>query len=32
VKPPFAVTGLGANSGIFDAIGRFFYAGVSAKF
>jgi outer membrane receptor protein involved in Fe transport len=32
VKPPFAVTGLGAQSGLFDAIGRFFYAGVSAKF
>ena len=32
VKPPFAVTGLGVNSGIFDTIGRFYYAGVSAKF
>ena len=31
-KPPFAVTGLGVNSGIFDTIGRFYYAGVSAKF
>ena len=32
VKPPFAVTGLGVNSAIFDTIGRFYYAGVSAKF
>ena len=32
VRPPFAVTGIGTNSGIFDTIGRFYYAGVSAKF
>jgi outer membrane receptor protein involved in Fe transport len=31
-KPPFAVSGLGVNSAIFDTIGRFYYAGVSAKF
>jgi hypothetical protein len=31
-KPPFAVTGLGPNSGIFDSIGRLFCAGASAKF
>jgi outer membrane receptor protein involved in Fe transport len=31
-KPPFAATGLGTNTAIFDTIGRFFYAGVSAKF
>ena len=31
-KPPFAATGLGANTGLYDVIGRFMYAGVSAKF
>jgi outer membrane receptor protein involved in Fe transport len=30
--PPFGLTGTGAGSGVFDAIGRFFYAGVSADF
>jgi outer membrane receptor protein involved in Fe transport len=31
-KPPFGLTGVGAGSGIYDNRGRFFYAGVSAKF
>jgi outer membrane receptor protein involved in Fe transport len=31
-KPPYATTGLGGGSGIYDAIGRFFYAGVKANF
>jgi outer membrane receptor protein involved in Fe transport len=31
-KPPFAATGLGGNTGLYDVIGRFMYAGVSAKF
>ncbi|WP_447930682.1 TonB-dependent receptor domain-containing protein [Sphingopyxis fribergensis] len=31
-KPPFGLTGIGAGSGIYDVRGRFFYAGVNAKF
>ncbi len=31
-KPPYATTGIGGGSGIYDAIGRFFYAGVKANF
>ncbi len=31
-KPPYATTGLGGGSAIYDAIGRFFYAGVKANF
>ncbi|MEO7602851.1 MAG: TonB-dependent receptor [Sphingomicrobium sp.] len=31
-KPPYATSGIGAGSGIYDAIGRFFYAGVKANF
>jgi outer membrane receptor protein involved in Fe transport len=31
-KPPFAVSGIGGQSGLYDTIGRFMYAGVSAKF
>lgn len=30
--PPFALTGAGAGSGIFDNTGRFFYAGVNVEF
>jgi outer membrane receptor protein involved in Fe transport len=30
--PPYGLTGTGAGSGTFDAIGRFFYAGVRADF
>jgi outer membrane receptor protein involved in Fe transport len=30
--PPLGLTGIGGGSGIFDARGRFFYAGVQAKF
>ena len=30
--PPFGLTGAGGGSGIYDNVGRFFYAGVSAKF
>jgi len=31
-KPPFNATGIGGGSGIYDARGRFFYAGFLAKF
>ncbi len=31
-KPPFAASGIGGQTGLFDTIGRFYYAGVSAKF
>lgn len=31
-KPPFGLTGTGGGSGIYDTRGRFFYAGVRAKF
>ncbi len=31
-KPPLGLTGTGGGSGIFDTRGRFFYAGVKAKF
>jgi len=31
-KPPYGLTGIGAGSGIYDNRGRFFYAGVTAKF
>jgi outer membrane receptor protein involved in Fe transport len=31
-KPPFALSGLGGQSAQYDVIGRFLYAGVSAKF
>jgi outer membrane receptor protein involved in Fe transport len=31
-KPPLGATGIGGGSGIFRNIGRFFYAGVVAKF
>ncbi len=29
--PPFGLTGIGGGSGIYDNVGRFFYAGVSSK-
>ena len=31
-KPPLGLTGIGAGSSIYDARGRFFYAGAVAKF
>ena len=31
-KPPYGLSGIGGGSGIYDAIGRFYYAGVVAKF
>jgi outer membrane receptor protein involved in Fe transport len=31
-KPPINATGIGGGSAIYDAIGRFYYAGVVAKF
>jgi outer membrane receptor protein involved in Fe transport len=31
-KPPYALSGIGGGSAIYDAIGRFYYAGVVAKF
>ena len=31
-KPPLYTSGIGAGSAIYDAIGRFWYAGVKAKF
>lgn len=31
-KPPYALSGIGGGSSIYDAIGRFFYAGVKANF
>jgi len=30
--PPYGLSGIGGGSGIFDARGRFFYAGIEAKF
>jgi outer membrane receptor protein involved in Fe transport len=30
--PPFGLSGIGGGSGIYDARGRFFYAGIEAKF
>jgi outer membrane receptor protein involved in Fe transport len=30
--PPFGLTGIGAGSAIYHNIGRFFYAGITAKF
>lgn len=32
VKPPYGLSGIGAGSAIYDDIGRFYYAGVVAKF
>jgi len=32
VKPPYGLSGIGGQSAIYDAIGRFYYAGVVAKF
>lgn len=31
-KPPYALSGIGGGSAIYDAMGRFYYAGVVAKF
>jgi outer membrane receptor protein involved in Fe transport len=31
-KPPYALSGLGTNEGDYDVFGRFYYAGVVAKF
>jgi outer membrane receptor protein involved in Fe transport len=31
-KPPNGLSGIGGGSGIYDAIGRFYYAGVKANF
>ena len=31
-KPPYALSGIGGGSGIYDDVGRFYYAGVKAKF
>jgi outer membrane receptor protein involved in Fe transport len=31
-KPPYGLSGIGGGSSIYDAIGRFYYAGVVAKF
>jgi outer membrane receptor protein involved in Fe transport len=30
--PPFGLTGTGAGGGIFDAVGRFYYAGARIDF
>lgn len=30
--PPYGLTGTGGGSGVFDVVGRFFYAGVQADF
>ena len=30
--PPLGLTGIGAGSSIYDVRGRFYYAGVTAKF
>ena len=30
--PPYGLTGIGGGSGIYNNIGRFFYAGAVAKF
>lgn len=32
VNPPYGLTGIGLGSGIYDNRGRFFYAGLTAKF
>ena len=32
VKPPLGLTGIGGGSGIYESIGRRFYAGVTVKF
>ncbi|HZU50974.1 MAG TPA: TonB-dependent receptor, partial [Sphingomicrobium sp.] len=32
VQPPYGLSGIGGGSAIYDAIGRFYYAGVVAKF
>jgi len=31
-KPPYGLSGIGGGSAIYDSIGRFYYAGVVAKF
>jgi outer membrane receptor protein involved in Fe transport len=31
-KPPYGLSGIGGGSSIYDAIGRFYYAGIVAKF
>jgi outer membrane receptor protein involved in Fe transport len=31
-RPAPGASGLGGNTGLYDVIGRFMYAGVSAKF
>ncbi len=31
-KPPNGLSGIGGGSAIYDAIGRFYYAGVKANF
>jgi outer membrane receptor protein involved in Fe transport len=31
-EPPLGLTGIGGGSSIYDARGRFYYAGVIAKF
>ena len=30
--PPYGLTGTGAGSGVFNVVGRFFYAGITAEF
>ncbi len=32
VNPPYGLTGIGLGSGIYDNRGRFFYAGITARF
>lgn len=32
VQPPYGLSGIGGGSAIYDAVGRFYYAGVVAKF
>ena len=31
-KPPYGTSGIGGGSAIYDVYGRFYYAGVVAKF
>ena len=31
-KPPYGLSGIGGGSAIYDDIGRFYYAGIQAKF
>jgi outer membrane receptor protein involved in Fe transport len=31
-KPPYALTGLGGGSAIYDSIGRFYYMGIRVKY